>query len=61
MSEVRWKKFILNIILAIFSSTYQLKLIENLRSSDRKNFAQFFLRHSVYIYLLGWFLYGVKF
>jgi len=41
--------FIWHIILAIFLSTYQklLKLIEISRSSDRNNFAQFFLRHGV--------------
>src|SRR6218665_1905189 len=49
MSEVRWEMFIWHIILAIFSSTYQilLKLIEISRTSDRNNFAQVFLRHGV--------------
>jgi len=42
------------IILAIFSSTCKklLKLMEILQSSDRNNFAQFFLRHGVYLHFL---------
>jgi len=38
-----------HIISAIFSSTFQklLKLVEIRQSSDRNNFAQFFLRHRV--------------
>ena len=43
------KVYIYHIILAIFSSTCKklLKLIEIWQSSDRNNFAQFFLRHFV--------------
>ena len=49
MSEVRWEMSIQHIILAIFSSTYQklLKLMEICQTSDRNNFAQFFLRQGV--------------
>jgi len=51
MSEVRWKLYrsMWHIISAILSFTYQqlLKLMEIWRSSDRTNFAQFFLRHGV--------------
>src|SRR6218665_2620855 len=50
MSEVRWKMYMEHKMSAICSSTYQklLKLIEIWQSSDRNNFAQFFLRHRVY-------------
>ena len=43
--------FILHIMSAILSSTCQklLKLMEIWQSSDRNNFAQFFLRHGIYI------------
>jgi len=49
MSEVIWKMFIWHINLAILSAAYLklLKLIKISRSSDRNNFAQFFMRHSV--------------
>jgi len=49
MSEVRWKMYMWHTISAILPSNYQklLKLIEIRRSSDRNNFAQFFLRHRV--------------
>jgi len=49
MSEVRWKMYMQHNISAILPSTYQklLKLMEILRSSDRNNFAHFFLRHGV--------------
>jgi len=50
MSEVRWKMDISHIISAILPSTYQtlLQLMEISQSSDKKNVAQFFLRHRVY-------------
>jgi len=53
MSEVRWKMNIQHIISAILPSTYQnlLQLMEIWQSSDRNNFAQFFLRHRVYMYV----------
>jgi len=52
MSEVRWKMDILHIISAIWSSAYQklLQFMEIWQSSDKNNFAQFFLRHRLQLY-----------